>query len=264
MLHSWGVWLEVTANNNATIEAVCRTYHIALSHATRAMPMQSTSSWLPKRNQFCISRDAASLLAVTLVVVMTTLCAAAASIAAPPPPPFPQQFTASYVRTDVGNGQVSNSTYGMIYQDERNQRCRMIAHGKLTAQNVEQLAIYQPPYAQRDTAPASLLTLFNYGPYGVPSKIFPALFSSRTAVTEFQNTYPFPAHWFDDHSSQPNVGACMPNASRDIANVSRQSLLTMRRHIHEYTHACIYGAGWSVLDRSRQHAVQRHGDHRRW
>ena len=83
-----------------------------------------------------------------------------------PMKPFPAQFTSNYQRyyTDFIMPQ---TTTGVIYQDQFNQRCRMTSVSTKRVPNsylnIEQLAYFKPPGAQPDTAQASLLTLFNYG-----------------------------------------------------------------------------------------------------
>ena len=79
-------------------------------------------------------------------------------------PPFPAQFTADYHRVELYFSAI-NAT-GTIYQDAINQRCRMSSKATGVSHeyyDIEQLAIYRPPGAQPNTAPANLLTLFNYG-----------------------------------------------------------------------------------------------------
>jgi hypothetical protein len=128
----------------------------------------------------------------------------------PPPttvrlPPFPSQFTATYHKVDAQYSTTTNTT-GYIYQDQKNQRCRMNSYSSASTpyMNIDQLAIYRPPNAQPNTAQVTMLTLFNFGPYGLPAP-YKALYSSRTAETWFQSTFPFPEQWFLQGTGQPNV-----------------------------------------------------------
>ena len=42
------------------------------------------------------------------------------------------------------------------------------------------------------------------GPYGVEGTNFPAIYSVRTAETEFQSIYPFPAYWYVMNCDAPH------------------------------------------------------------